>query len=118
MWQVPPTAVAGLRKPRCVCHQLGPVTGLLPTILPCLCCAVLCCVGFRPFFDACDSIFINYGWKKRTPALVREEVRTFALCPVLTAAPACAASGAASQQATKTLLLQGTLASVLQLMLS
>ncbi|KAL4853952.1 Cytosolic endo-beta-N-acetylglucosaminidase 2 [Chlorella vulgaris] len=27
----------------------------------------------RPFFDACDSIFINYGWKKRTPALVREE---------------------------------------------
>ncbi|EFN54696.1 hypothetical protein CHLNCDRAFT_53027 [Chlorella variabilis] len=27
----------------------------------------------RPFFDACDAIWVNYTWKKGTPALVRLE---------------------------------------------
>lgn len=29
----------------------------------------------RPFFDACDAIWINYTWRRGTPAAVRREVR-------------------------------------------
>lgn len=28
----------------------------------------------RPFFDACDAIWVNYTWKEGTPALVWQEV--------------------------------------------
>lgn len=32
-------------------------------------------LGSRPFFDACDAIFVNYTWKSHTPRQARSEVR-------------------------------------------
>lgn len=28
----------------------------------------------RPFFDACDAMWVNYTWRRRTPSALRKEV--------------------------------------------
>lgn len=40
----------------------------------------------RPFFDACDAIWINYTWKRGTPAAVRREVRGWLLLGICSCA--------------------------------